>query len=91
MKTVSTKKGQLTDEQIKACNNLIRRDFVAFLQLVEADQKVPLTEEETEYWRRVFAERYASVFQQQVESDHPDLSLDSAILADCFYKMLSSI
>jgi len=91
MKTVSTKKGQLTDEQLKAFIIIVRSDFVAFLQLVKADKKAPLTQEETEYWRRVFAERYPSLLRQQIESDYPDFSLDSDFLTHCLYTFLSSI
>jgi len=91
MKTISTKKGQLEYEELKAFIISIRCDYVALLQLVKVNKKAPLTEEEIEYCRRVFVKQLVSVFQRRTKSDHFDLSLDSAILADRFYKMLSSI
>jgi len=90
MKTVSTKKGQL-NEDLKALIIIIRCNFIIHLRRVEADQKASLTEEQIEYWRRVFVKQLVSLFQQRTESDLLDLSLESEELADRFYIILSLI
>jgi len=89
MKTVSTKKSQIKDEELKAFIVGVRGDFAAFLQLVKADKKASLTQEETDYWCRAYAERAASLFQQRIESDCPGVSLDFDSLSDCLYRILS--